>query len=149
MLKAAQHADLLRDNCLQNRQSVAFETVFSSPQKVNYVRKAIEAGFFVRLFFMGTNSPIINVNRVGLRVAEGGHSVPIQKIISRYSKSIANLGNILQEVHRGYVYDNSVDDQFPKIQFRTEFGHLNKTYQSDHNWADKVRTSLQVSPKEY
>ena len=143
-MKATQHADRLRENCLQNKQSVAFETVFSSPQKVDFVRKAIITGFFVRLFFIGTDTPSINVNRVGLRVAEGGHSVPIQKIISRYGKSIANLELILHEVHRGYVYDNSIDDQFPKLQFRTEIGKLRKTYQTDHNWSEKVRSSLQA-----
>ena len=139
VLKAAQYAEKVREKYLQKQQSLAFETVFSSPPKVDYVKRAIKAGFFVRLFFIGTDSPFINVNRVGLRVAEGGHSVPLQKIFPRYHKSLANLGSILQVVHRGYVYDNSFDYEFPKLQVRTELGILKKTYQTNHDWAEQIR----------
>lgn len=139
IFKAAQYAERVREKYLQRQQSLAFETVFSSPPKVDYVNRAIKAGFFVRFFFIGTDSPFINVNRVGQRVAEGGHSVPHQKIFSRYYKSIANLGTILQVVHRGYVYDNSIENEFPKLQFRTEHGTLKKTYQTDHEWAEQIR----------
>jgi len=48
------------------------------------------AGYFVRLFFVGTDDPSINAKRVAMRVIEGGHDVPIGKIISRYAKSLAN-----------------------------------------------------------
>ncbi len=118
---------------------MAFETVFSSPPKIDYVKRAIKAGFIVRLFFIGTDSPTINVNCVGQRVAEGGHSVPLQKNFSRYYNSIANLGTVLQVVHRGYIYDNSIENEFPKLQFRTELGTLKKIYQTDHDWAEQIR----------
>lgn len=139
VLKAAQYAERVREKYLQRQQSLAFETVFSSPPKVDYVKRAIKADFFVRFFFIGTDSPTINVNRIGQRVAEGGHSVPLQKIFSRYTKSLTNLAQILQVVHRGYIFDNSIDDEIPKLQFRTEFGTLKKTYQTNHDWAEQIR----------
>ncbi len=147
VLKAAQYTEGIREKYLHKQQSLAFETVFSSPPKVDYVKRAIKAGFTVRLFFIATDSPFINVNRVGQRVAEGGHSVPLQKIISRYYKSIANLGTVLQVVHRGYVYDNSIENDFPKLQFRTELGTLKKTYQTDHDWAEQIRKFYKAPEK--
>ncbi|MCY4100200.1 MAG: zeta toxin family protein, partial [Rhodobacteraceae bacterium] len=103
VLKAAKYAERVREKYLQRQQSLAFETVFSSLPKVDYVKRAIKADFFVRFFFIGTDSPTINVNRIGRRVAEGGHSVPLQKIFSRYTKSLTNLAHILQVLHRGYI----------------------------------------------
>ena len=40
----------------------------------------------------------------------GGHDVPITKIVSRYQKSIINCSRIVRKVHRAYLYDNSVEN---------------------------------------
>lgn len=138
MLEAARYATSVRRECLVQRRSLAFETVFSTEEKVGFVRDALAAGFFVRLFFVATDSPEINAARVLRRVAQGGHDVPSAKILSRYSKSIANLREVLPLVHRGYVYDNSIDGVTPALQFRTVLGSVAKVYQSGHKWADMV-----------
>lgn len=59
---------------------------------------------------------------------EGGHDVPINKIVSRYTKSIINCGLIVPMVDRLYVYDNSVNDADAQIQFRLKNGKLEKKY---------------------
>ncbi len=46
---------------------------------------------------------------------EGGHDVPISKIVSRYFKSIANCAAVAPEVDRLYLYDNSLDDIEPRL----------------------------------
>ena len=43
-------------------------------------------------------------------VLNGGHDVPIPKIISRYDKSIANCIALAPYVDGLYVYDNSIED---------------------------------------
>jgi predicted ABC-type ATPase len=84
--------------------------VFSAPDKPAFVRQARAAGYFVRLFFVGTDAPTINAARVALRVLDGGHDVPITKIVSRYFRSIASCADVAPEIDRLYLYDNSVDD---------------------------------------
>ncbi len=77
---------------------------------------------------------------------EGGHAVPIEKIISRHQKSINNLAEALQIIDRGYVYDNSVDGaENPNLQFRTVSGKLVKVYNADHFWASELRTVISRS----
>lgn len=90
VLKAANYCSEWRERCLIERKSHIFETVMSAVDKVDYILRAKEAGFFIRLFFVSTESPTINAKRVANRVLNGGHDVPIPKIISRYDKSIAN-----------------------------------------------------------
>lgn len=70
---------------------------------------------------------------------EGGHDVPIPKIIDRYQKSIQNVTQVLPLIDRGYVYDNSVDGELPKLQFRTVEGSVQKVYADDHLWSNHVR----------
>ena len=118
VLKAAKLATLQREKCLQDQQSFIFETVFSAPDKVLFLQKAKEAGFFIRLFFVGTEHPAINASRIAHRVMEGGHDVPISKIISRYYKSIINCNLAATVVDRLYVYDNSVNYADARLLFR-------------------------------
>ncbi len=136
VLKAACKADSLRLAALSARRSFAFETVFSAPDKPAFLRDAKAAGFFIRLFFICTDSPAINAARVATRVMEGGHDVPISKIISRYSKSIANCASVASLVDRLYLYDNSVDARDPALLLRMRDGVVAKRYR-DHlpDWA--------------
>ena len=136
VLKAANYCNDWREKCLAERKSHIFETVMSATDKVEYILRAKEAGFFIRLFFVSTESPTINAKRVANRVLNGGHDVPIPKIISRYDKSIANCIALAPYVDRLYVYDNSIEDTEARLLFRLSDGELAKRYVEDlPNWA--------------
>lgn len=128
VLKAANYCNDWREKCFAERKSHIFETVMSANDKVEYILRAKEAGFFIRLFFVSTESPTINAKRVANRVLNGGHDVPIPKIISRYDKSIANCRILSSVVDRLYVYDNSIDDVEAQLLFRLSNGELVKRY---------------------
>jgi len=50
IIKAANHAQEIREECLATIKSMAFETVFSIPEKVHFVNRAKEAGFLFDCF---------------------------------------------------------------------------------------------------
>ena len=136
VLQAALFCEELRETCLRNRQSLIFETVLSSEGKVDFIRRAREAGYFIRLFFVSTNHPSINSSRIARRVMKGGHDVPIPKIISRYQKSIVNCKRCAELADRVYIYDNSVDDAEARLLFRMTDGRPFKRYTDDiPEWA--------------
>ena len=128
VVKAAEYATKLRYECLEQKRDFVFETVFSSAEKLEFLRKAKEAGFFIRLFYVCTSAPAINVARITQRYLNGGHEVPISKVISRYYKSLINAEEAISFVDRAYVYDNSIDNQLPRLLYRTTDGHLFKQY---------------------
>ncbi len=131
VLKAAQEATRLRYQCLKERKSFVFETVFSSPEKLDFLRKAREAGFFIRFFYVCTENPEINVLRIAQRFLNGGHEVPISKIFSRYYKSLTLAAQAIGFVDRAYIYDNSRNNELPQLLFRTVDGQLHKKYVID------------------
>lgn len=136
ILKAAEYATSMRYNCLKDRKDFVFETVFSSDEKLQFVKKAKEEGYFIRIFFVCTENPEINVRRITKRYLNGGHEVPISKIISRYFKSLHNMAEIIPYVDRAYIYDNSVEDKMPQLLFRTVNGTIFKQYLTDiPEWA--------------
>lgn len=139
ILKASDYCKERREQCLVEKRSLIFETVMSASDKVDFIIKAKEAGFFIRLFFISTESPAINARRVAIRVLKGGHDVPISKIISRYDKSIANCNILSAIVDRLYVYDNSIEDSEARLLFRMSNGKLVKRYFEEiPSWAKAI-----------
>lgn len=138
VIKAATLAADMRERCVREGRSLAFETVLSMPDKVDFIHRAKQAGFFVRLFFVGTDNPSINAKRVALRVMEGGHDVPISKIIARYTRSLANCSVAARIADRAYIYDNSVDNAPARLLFRTNEGKLVKDYGHINPWALEI-----------
>lgn len=137
--KAAKYSEQLREWCLAEKKSFVFETVMSAPEKVDFIIRAKKAGFFIRIFYISTNHPSINASRIAKRVMQGGHDVPISKIISRYYKSIANCKIISSLVDRLYVYDNSLDGADASLQFRMTKGQVVKTYVAEVcPWAQEL-----------
>ena len=128
VLKSIQYCEALREDCLKNMKSLIFETVLSSDDKLDFIKRAKEAGFFIRIFFVSTEHPSINASRIARRVMKGGHDVPISKIISRYYKSIVNCMKASKYADRTYVYDNTEENAEAKILFRMTDGKLAKQY---------------------
>ena len=121
-------SDQLREQYIDDCKDFAFETVMLLQGKIDVIKKAKDAGYFIRLFFVGTNSPAINASRIATRVMEGGHEVPISKIISRYTKSMSNCIDVLKIVDRGYIYDNSEDGKEARLLFKSADGKIAKSY---------------------
>ena len=139
VISAAQYCEEWRERCVSEKRSLIFETVFSSAGKIEFVRRAIESGYFVRIFFISTESPTINASRIAQRVIKGGHDVPITKVVSRYVKSIANCAEIAKEVDRLYVYDNSIDGEEARPLFRLKEGQIGKLYTDEiPEWARNI-----------
>jgi predicted ABC-type ATPase len=138
VMKAARYSAERREDCLVRKQSLIFETVLSAPDKISFIERAKQQGYFIRLFFIGTDNPQINALRILRRVMKGGHDVPVEKIVSRYYKSIGNCAFLARIVDRLYVYDNSVEDSFPELLFRVNDGVLIKQYNDIRAWANVI-----------
>lgn len=100
-------ADFIRHKLLAARISFTFETVMSSPDKVEFLHKAQQAGFRTYLYYVATEDPEINISRVKHRVAMGGHPVPDDKVVSRYTRSLDLLSDAVSFSDRAYIFDNS------------------------------------------
>lgn len=131
VLKAAQKATQQRYECLENGQDFVFETVFSSAEKMDFIRKAKDAGFFIRIFYVCTESPLININRIAQRYLNGGHEVPISKVITRYYSSLKNISKAMEIADRVYLYDNSIENKEPRLILRTAGGKIAKRCTDD------------------
>lgn len=105
---AAQVANALRRELVQRGESFVFETVFSDPvgEKVAFLKEAAESGYCTILCFIGIGSSDVSEERVAMRVSQGGHDVPTDKLQARYPRTLENLRIAIQDLPHVLVYDN-------------------------------------------
>ena len=100
-------ADFLRHQLLKTGNTFSFETVFSHPSKLDFMKKANQQGYKCYLYFAAVSSPDISVDRVRQRTLLGGHDVPEDKVRKRYSRTLDNLLAAMRLSYRAYLFDNS------------------------------------------
>jgi len=103
-------ADFVRRKALRESRSFSFETVMSARDKVALLDEAQRQGFRTYLYYVATEDPRLNVERVKQRVIEGGHDVPEDKIVSRYYRSLQLLPEAVRAANRAFLFDTSDDD---------------------------------------
>ena len=106
-LEAAQKADEMRNHLVELRQGFTFETVLSTERNLNLLKKAKEAGFFIRCVYVLTADPKINVHRVKVRHDNGGHDVPEEKIRTRYERCLSLIPQLIEVCDIFHLYDNT------------------------------------------
>lgn len=134
--EAAFISDFLRAELIKSNKKITCETVMSHPSKLDLLDFSNSKGYKNYLYFICTSSPKINIERVNLRVKQGGHSVNEEKIIQRYYRSLTLLREATKKTYRTFVWDNSGEE--PKLILEVFKGYkvtyLNKDVPY---WVDK------------
>ena len=100
------------DSLIRRGESFSIETTLATRSYINLVRRAHAEGYQVHLIYFWLKSPELAMQRVAERVAHGGHNIPQDVIIRRYSAGISNLFNLfMNEVDSWMIYDNSDNDR--------------------------------------
>lgn len=88
---------------------------------------AREAGFAVNILYFSARNPDICIERIGRRVAEGGHDVTPELVRRRFRRSLANLPSYLAEADLWRVYEASgttprlaLEGHGPRLVFRDD-----------------------------
>jgi len=96
------------DYLIKNEKDFAFETTLATKSYVKTIDFAKNLDYQVTLIFYWLESPELAIERVKLRVSEGGHDIPNAVIIRRYNSGIKNLFNLyIPKSDYWIIFDNS------------------------------------------
>ena len=99
---------------LKSNENFAFETTLSTKSYRQKLIWAKQNGFKVKLLFFWLPTIEMAVNRVAIRVSEGGHNIPNDVVARRYQRGIENLFKIYLPLCNDWaVFDNS--DETPDL----------------------------------
>jgi predicted ABC-type ATPase len=107
--EAAELAASLRAGLVGQRESFVFETVLSDPvgARVSELAETARHGIHVVMVFIRIDSPDTSKQRVAMRVMQGGHDVPDEKLEARFKRTLANLERAIKELPVVVVFDNT------------------------------------------
>lgn len=133
---AAGIAGVIRRELVNAGVSFAFETVFSDPvgDKRQFLKDTAAAGYTVVLCFIGLASAALSSQRVDMRISQGGHGVPLDKLRARYPRTLANLKQSIHQLPHVLVYDNSDLAQPMRQVAAFDGGQMTFTAQSIPKW---------------
>jgi predicted ABC-type ATPase len=137
---AAEVAASLRATLLDQGESFVFENVFSDPagEKVAFLEKAVSMGYAVVLCFIGIDGPAQSEERVAMRVAQGGHDVPSDKLAERYPRTLKNLARAIRALPHVLVYDNGDLARPFRLVATFEQGRAVEVDETRPRWLERV-----------
>lgn len=100
-------ADFIRYELIKSKKSFSFESVFSHPSKLKLIDFAHRNNFKVYLYFIDTQTPKMNVERLKDRVLKWGHLVDSGKIEQRYFLTMDLAIEMIKKADQTFLWDNS------------------------------------------
>jgi predicted ABC-type ATPase len=93
---------------ISQKENFAFETTLSTRSFIGFIKQAKEQGYTVNLIYYWLDSIELAIERVKIRVSDGGHNIPTETIIRRYFSGLKNFINLYKEkVDYWILIDNS------------------------------------------
>lgn len=128
---AMKKAENQRYNAIAENKSFSFESVFSTREKLDFLKFAKSKKYLITAVYITTKDPKINIARIKTRVLQGGHDVPEEKIVSRYYKSMELMSEVIDVADSFFLYDNSSEK--PVLVFENQNGKktLNPCYKKE------------------
>ncbi len=92
--------------CLEKGLSFTQETTLSGFRTERTARKAREAGYSVRLFYIGLDTAQESLARIQNRVRRGGHDIPAENVLRRFDGRWEAVARVLPYCDQAEFYDN-------------------------------------------
>jgi predicted ABC-type ATPase len=108
------------------------------------VEGAKEAGYQIHLVYVALRDAELHIERVRLRVLQGGHGVPDSDIRRRYDRSLKNACKVMRLAHFTRVYDNSTTQCMPVL--RLEHGRVIWSAPFLPAWVRGIQSELESVP---
>ncbi|MDR1703081.1 MAG: hypothetical protein LBS19_00125 [Clostridiales bacterium] len=70
------------------------------------IKAAKEAGYIIRLYYVGLNSSAESIERIRNRVRKGGHDIQAEDVLRRHGKRFEDLKAVLPYVDEAFFFDN-------------------------------------------
>jgi predicted ABC-type ATPase len=135
-IEAMQKAEAQRYNAVVEEKSFSFESVFSTTEKLEFIKYVKSQDYFITVVYVVTKDPQINIQRIHNRVLNGGHDVPKDKVISRYYKSMALMSQCLEIADDFFLFDNSTEKPILVMELTNKKININSDY-NEFEWIKK------------
>lgn len=93
-------------DCLSRGVCFTQETTLSGHLTAQTARHAKEAGYYIRMYYIGLNTADESLSRIANRVRKGGHNIPDEDVVRRFADRTESLAAVLPYCDEAVFYDN-------------------------------------------
>ena len=94
------------ERALEDGVNLTQETTLSGGYPKRLARRAKEAGYYIRLYYVGLDSLDDSLQRIRNRVSKGGHDIPVQDVERRFARRFADVAAVLPYCDEAKFFDN-------------------------------------------
>jgi predicted ABC-type ATPase len=129
--------------CIEHRASFGFESNLVYNYNYDIVNELSAKNYRTVLYFIGADNVNTLNERIRQRVVLGFHYVAPADVSDRYKSTLQKLPANLKLFDKAILFDNSIQDVFPKEILHLEKGMI--TWKSDHPpiWLNEILPTIQ------
>lgn len=94
------------NDCITQNKSFTQETTLSGSRTLRTIQRARDAGYFIRLFYVGLDTLDESLFRISIRVSRGGHNIPRDDVKRRFEQRFDALLKVLPYCDEVFFFDN-------------------------------------------
>jgi predicted ABC-type ATPase len=108
-------------NSIKQGISIALETTLAGKYLVNIIPEAKQNGYEISIIYFFVDSPEVSIDRIQIRVKNGGHAVPEKEVIRRFLRSKENFWNFYRKIVDDWtVFYNGGKEPIPTATGKNE-----------------------------
>lgn len=138
-IEGGKKAVALIDECLEKEICFTQETTLSGRKTLHTVKRAIEKGYHIRLYYVGLDTLEESLLRIANRVKRGGHDIDTDKVTNRFGKRFEDLLAVLPYCNEATFYDN--DNGFTTVA-KYKNGELQLIGQKSPLWLTELKNKI-------
>lgn len=139
-IEAGKQALKMYDDALDNGLNICLESTLAGRGTMERIKAAKKAGYYTIGYYIGLNSVELNLERIAMRVARGGHDIPENTVRRRFYESANNLVSIKDNFNMLHVIDNS--ETFFRLQYSIVNQQVSHHVRNLESWADELFIAL-------
>ena len=139
IIEGGKAAIKLIDECIEKGVCFTQETTLSGHKTLKTIQKAIQYGYFIRLYYVGLDTLDESIKRIKNRVAKGGHNIPNESVIKRFNSRFEDITTVLPYCNEAVFYDN--DNGF-RVVAEYSNGELTILTTEIPNWISELKEKL-------
>ena len=105
---------------------------------IGRIRDARAAGFGVKVIYIGTEDPNLNIGRILIRVSQGGAFAPLARVASEFEQGVRQLRRVSEQVEDLILFDNTPNGRGVSLVAHFQNGKLARMARAVPKWARAV-----------
>ena len=124
------------------RLPVEYQIAIPAHKTAATAKKALENGYYVRMYYVGLDTLDESLSRIKNRVAKGGHDIPEENVKRRFESRFSDVAAVLPYCNEATFYDN--ENGFRTVA-KYKNGELNFVGSDTPQWISELAKHLSVA----